>query len=181
MTSDVRITPIDLAAAAPQARDILDQVRAAFGMLPNVHRVLAHSPVALQGYAALAAGLEGGVLSARLKEQVALMAAATNGCAYCLAAHRVTGRLSGLSPEEIARAETGQASDAFEAAALAFGSAVLRSFGGIDDEAFDAARSAGLSEEHMIEIVAHLVANIFTNTVNRLARTPIDFGRIAAA
>ena len=58
---------------------------------------------------------------------------------------------------------------------------MLRGVGDIDDVAFDAARSAGLSDEHMIEIVAHLVANIFTNTVNRLARTPIDFGRVAAA
>jgi uncharacterized peroxidase-related enzyme len=181
MTSDVRIAPIDLASAAPAAREILDQVRAAYGMLPNVHRVLAHSPVALQSYAALTAGLEGGVLSARSKEQIALLAAATNGCAYCLAAHRVTGRLSGLSADEIARAENGEASDSFEAAALAFGGAVLRGVGDIDDAAFDAARRAGLSDEHMIEIVAHLVANIFTNTVNRLARTPIDFGRVAAA
>lgn len=181
MTYDLRIAPKDLASAAPAARDILDQVRAAYGMLPNVHRVLAHSPAALQGYAALAASLEGGVLSPRSKEQIALLAAATNGCAYCLAAHRVTGRLSGLSPEEITRAENGEASDALEAAALAFASAVLRSVGDIDDEAFETARRAGFSEEHMIEIVAHLIANIFTNTVNRLARTPIDFGRVAAA
>ena len=54
---------------------------------------------------------------------------------------------------------------------------VLRETGGISDEAFSAARSAGLSDEAMIEITAQLVANIFTNAVNRLARTPIDFGR----
>jgi uncharacterized peroxidase-related enzyme len=181
MTSAPRIAPLDPAAAAPEAAAILEQVRAAFGMLPNVHRVLAHSPAALAGYGALALSLEGGSLSARIKEQIALLAAATNGCDYCLAAHRVTGRLVGLTAPEIAAAETGEANEALEHAALIFAAAVLRETGGISAEAFDAAQSAGLSNEAMIEITAQLVANIFTNTVNRLARTPIDFGRPSRA
>lgn len=181
MTSAPRIAPLDPAAAAPEATAILSQVRAAFGMLPNVHRVLAHSPAALAGYGALAMSLESGSLSARVKEQIALLAAATNGCDYCIAAHRVTARLAGLTAPEIAAAETGEAADAFESAALIFAAAVLRQTGGISDEAFHTAQSAGLNDEAMIEITAQLVANIFTNTVNRLARTPIDFGRPARA
>lgn len=178
MTLANRIAPIDPAAAAPEAKVILDEVRATFGMLPNVHRVLAHSPVALAGYAALAGTIDGGALSSRSKEQIALLAAATNGCDYCLAAHRVTARLSGLGDTEIDAAEKGAAGDPVESGALAFAAAVLRNTGDVSEEAFQAARQAGLDDEMMIEIVAHLVANIFTNTVNRLARTPIDFGRI---
>lgn len=176
-----RITPVDPASAAPEAKEILDQVHAGYGMLPNVHRVLAHSPAALAGYAALAGALDGGMLPARLKEQIALLAAATNACDYCLAAHRVTARFAGLADHEIAAAELGEAADPDESAALAFAAAVLRETGGITDDAFDAARRAGLADGAMIEIAAHLTANIFTNTVNRLARTPIDFGRVGKA
>lgn len=178
MTLPARIAPIDIAAAAPEAAAVLGEVRAAFGSVPNIYRVFAHSPAALQAYAALATTLEGGNLPLRIREQIALLAAAINGCDYCLAAHRVTGRLAGLAPEEIAAAEAGDAPDAFEAATLAFAGAVLRSVGGIADDDFAAARTAGLSDAHMVEVVAHLVANIFTNMTNRLARTPIDFGRV---
>jgi uncharacterized peroxidase-related enzyme len=178
MNLPARIAPIEMDAVGPEAAAVLSEARAAFGMVPNVYRVFAHSPVALQGYAALAATLEGGTLPVRTREQIALLAAATNGCDYCLAAHRVTGRMAGLSPDEIAAAEAGEASDAFEAATLAFAAAVLREVGDIPEDTFAAAQAAGLSDEHMVEVVAHLVANIFTNTMNRLARTPIDFGRV---
>lgn len=178
MTLPARIAPIELDAAAPEAAAVLAEARIAFGMIPNVYRVFAHSPAALQGYAALATTLDGGILPVRMREQIALLAAAANGCDYCLAAHRVTGRMAGLTPNEIAQAEVGGAGEGFEAATLAFAGAVLRSVGDIPDAAFAAAKAAGLSDEHMVEVVAHLVANIFTNMVNRLARTPIDFGRV---
>lgn len=148
-------------------------------MLPNLFKVLAHSPAALAGYDGFARGLEGGRLPKRVREQIALMVATTNECEYCLAAHRITGRMAKLSAVEITAAENCEATDPVEQAALRLAASILARRGDVDDALMADARQAGLAEEAVVEIAAHVALNLFTNTINRLARTPIDFGRVA--
>ena len=47
--------------------------------------------------------------------------------------------------------------------------------GKVSDAAIAEARSAGLSEADIVEVVANVVANIFTNYLNHVADTDIDF------
>jgi uncharacterized peroxidase-related enzyme len=179
MTDTPRIAPIAVEHAAPEAQALLKQAKKDMGMLPNVYRVFAHSPATLAGYDGLARSLEAGVLSKRIREQIALMCAATNQCDYCLAAHRVTGRMAKLSHDEITAAERGEASDLREAAALKLAQDMLENVGDVATETLETARAHGLTEQDIIEIAGHVAANVFTNTINRLARTPMDFGRVA--
>lgn len=176
-----RIEPIAVNEADPQAQAVLQRAKKDMGMLPNVYRVFAHSPATLMGYDALARMLDQGHLTKRVREQIALMCAAQNACDYCLAAHRVTGRMAKLSHDEIAVAEQGIASDAREAAALSFAKSLLDNVGDADPAAYETARALGLTDQEMIEITGNVAANIFTNMINRLAQTPIDFGRVARA
>lgn len=171
----VRIEPLpreraDLASAA-----ILDAARKQMGMTPNVHRVMAHAPALLVGYAGLARSLEQGLLPKRMREQVALAVATRTGCDYCLAAHRAAGRFAKLSPAEIAAAERGEASDPKEAAGLALAIELLARVGDADDATLAAARNAGFSDAELVELAGQVALNVLTNTVNRLARTPNDF------
>jgi uncharacterized peroxidase-related enzyme len=179
--TEPRIEPIAVNAADPQAQAVLQRAKKDMGMLPNVYRVFAHSSATLTGYDALARILDQGMLSKRMREQIALMCAATNACDYCLAAHRVTGRMAKLTHDEMAEAEAGRASDPREAAGLRLAQSLLANIGDVDAEAFQAAQSQGLSEQDMIEIAGNVAVNIFTNMINRFARTPIDFGRVARA
>jgi uncharacterized peroxidase-related enzyme len=181
MTDNPRIHPISVESAAPAAQELLARARKDMGMLPNVYRVMAHSPATLAGYDALAHSLDTGTLSKRVREQIALMCAATNACDYCLAAHRVTGRMANLSHDDIAAAERGEAQDRREAAALQLARGILDHVGDVDADTLDRARAEGLTDQEIIEIAGHVAANVFTNTINRLARTSIDFGRVARA
>ena len=45
----------------------------------------------------------------------------------------------------------------------------------LSDEDIAAARVAGLTEPDIVETVANVVANIFTNYLNHVANTDIDF------
>ena len=80
-------TPATIDAAPPQARASLELVKKQLGSVPNLFRVIANSPAALEGYLGLSGALGKGALDARTRERIALAVAESNGCGYCLSAH----------------------------------------------------------------------------------------------
>ncbi len=44
-----------------------------------------------------------------------------------------------------------------------------------------AVRAAGWGDAAIVEIIAHVALNLFTNSVNNVARTPVDFPAVAPA
>ena len=99
-----RFKAIEPDQATGQAKELLDTLNDKFGMVPNLARTLANSPAALQGYLAFGEALEGGVLPAKLREQIALTVSQANGCGYCVAAHCTIGKSVGLSDSELSDA-----------------------------------------------------------------------------
>ena len=88
----VRIKAVDPDRATGNAKVLLDAVREEYGMVPNLARALANSPAALQGYLALGAALESGMLSPKLREQLSLTVSEANDCRYCVAILQVLAR-----------------------------------------------------------------------------------------
>ncbi|HEX8910764.1 MAG TPA: carboxymuconolactone decarboxylase family protein [Humisphaera sp.] len=170
-----RITPINPSAATGKAATLLEKVRGALGIVPNLMANLAHSPAALEGYLSLSGALRGGTLGGRVGEQIALAVAERNGCDYCLAAHTLLGGKAGLNPADVESARRGTAADPKAAAAVALATAVLRTKGNVPDADVAAARAAGLTDGELAEVVAHVALNVLTNFFNNLAGTPIDF------
>uniref|UniRef100_UPI002605493D carboxymuconolactone decarboxylase family protein n=1 Tax=Breoghania sp. TaxID=2065378 RepID=UPI002605493D len=89
---------------APEAsRPLLQQVQKQLGSVPNLFRLAALSPAALEGYLGIFGALGKGRLPAATRERIALAISEYNGCGYCLSAHTYLGaNLAKLSPEEIA-------------------------------------------------------------------------------
>ena len=75
-----RIQPVNPAEATGDAKVLLDGVKASIGAVPNIFATFARSPKVLEGYLALNKSLGGGLLSARLREQIALAIAGANAC-----------------------------------------------------------------------------------------------------
>ena len=65
-----RIQPVDPQHVTGKTRRLLGQVRAKLGFVPNLFRVLANGPVALEGYLNFSAALAGGTLDERIREQI---------------------------------------------------------------------------------------------------------------
>ena len=86
-----RIPQIEPATATGAAADLLAQVHRAFGVTPNMTKVMANSPALLEGYLALSGALDGGVIPAGVRERLAVATAEANGCEYCLSAHSYIG------------------------------------------------------------------------------------------
>jgi uncharacterized peroxidase-related enzyme len=170
---------VDTAPAA--ARPSLNGVKAKLGSVPNLFRLLAVSPAALEGYLGLSGALGKGSLDARTRERIALAVAEFNGCGYCTAAHEFIGRnLAGLSDAEIAANRNGTSTDDRAASAVRFAIKVVEARGQVSDADVDAVRVAGYSDAEVIEIVLHVALNTLTNYVNEVADTTIDFPTVNA-
>jgi uncharacterized peroxidase-related enzyme len=157
---------------APATRKTFEGVRTKLGLVPNLFRVLAQSPAALDGTLGLAGALGRGVLPAALRERIAIAIATANDCEYCLSAHAALGAGAGLRDADIDAATQGTAPAAKDTAAIRVALAVLR---GEQDGALETLRAAGWDDAAAVEIVAHVALNLLTNRINTLAGTPVDF------
>lgn len=166
-----------LAPAASQP--LLGQIHEAFGTTPNMFKAVANSPAALQSMWAAFGALGKGTLGARLGEQIAVAIANRNRCEYCLAAHTVLGQHAGASAAEMAAAQGGRSDDPRTAAALAFALKVVEQRAGITDADVAGLREVGFGDEQIVEIMAHVALNLFTNYINVALDVPVDFPRVA--
>ncbi|MYM66776.1 carboxymuconolactone decarboxylase [Pseudoduganella sp. FT55W] len=166
------VTPADTTGERQQ---ILAQINGAFGATPNMFKAVANSTAALKSMWGSFGALGGGVISAKLGEQIAVAIADRNDCEYCLAAHTVLGRKAGATAEEMSAAQAGQSADPKTAAALRFAVAVVNNRAQITDEEVANLRGVGFTEEEIVEILAHVALNLFTNYVNVAFKVPVDF------
>jgi len=172
--SRISIPTVDQSAEA--AKPLLAAVHKQLGVVPNLMKLVGHSPAALEGYLSLNGALGKGKLNVQLRERIALTIAEYNGCDYCLSAHDFLGRnVAKLSSAELDAARDARSEDANVQAALQFALRVAQSHGRVSDADIAALRLAGFDEASMVEIVANVAVNVLTNYINNVAQTTVDF------
>ena len=155
-------------------------MQAKLGVVPNLFRVLGNSPAALEGYLNFSGALAGGVLNAKVREQIALAVAEINDCTYCRSAHTYIGGKAGLSEREIADARKVSATDEHTADILNLARSIVVQRGELSDTEFKTARAAKLTDAEIVETTANVALNLLTNYVNHVARTVVDFPEVKA-
>ncbi|WP_117194467.1 carboxymuconolactone decarboxylase family protein [Rhizobium terrae] len=170
-----RITLIEPSSATGHVGEQLGQIRSAFGVVPNMFKAVANSPAALASMWGSFGALGGGRIGPKLGEQIAVAVADRNNCNYCLAAHTGLGRKASATAEEMAEAQAGRSTDPRTAAALRFALKIVEHRAELETADVDSLRSAGFDDEEIVEIVAHVALNLFTNYVNVALDVPVDF------
>lgn len=173
-----RINAVDPKTATGEAKALLDAVQGQLGVVPNFIRVLAHSPKALSGFLGLYGALGGAAIDKATQERIALALAESNGCQYCVSAHTAIGRRAGLSNDEMLLNRQGSSVDTKAAAAVAFAKALNDNAGEVTTAEFEAVRGAGFSDAEIVEIIAVVALNVFTNILGKSTRVDIDFPRV---
>jgi uncharacterized peroxidase-related enzyme len=177
-----RINPIDPATAVGDSATALATMARAFGgRAPNMFTTAAQSSAAVGAMVSFFGYMGKASLGPKAGEQIALAVAQANGCSYCLSAHTAIGALHGLSPDEMTAARDAESDDPKIRALLELAVAVNTARGHIDDETFAVARDAGLTDAEIVEVVAHVALNVFTNYLNTVAQTTIDFPEVEVA
>lgn len=168
--------PVDPAAATGKAAEVLVETKKALGGLPNMTKVMAISPAVLKGWLGLNVALAGRALSPAVREQLAISSAEFTGCEYCLSVHTFMGaRVGKLSVDELELARDNKSADPHAAALLALSDAVRRGRGSVDESVVRAVRDAGVTDEEIAEVVAHIALNVFTNYFNILTDVENDY------
>ena len=166
-----RITQLDPAQATGKTKQLFDSVQSKLGAVPNLFRVLGTAPAALEGYL-------NGSLNAKVREQIALVVAESNLCGYCLSAHTFLGGKVGLTDKDIADARHATAGTDKTDAILKLARSIVVQRGEVSDADLKQVRASGLTDGDIVETIANVVVNIFTNYVNHVARTVVDFPEV---
>lgn len=173
-----RVSPVSPKSAEGKTKELLDKVQAKMGRVPNILKTMAHSPAVLKSYLDFSGNLNEGVIDPKVREKIALVCAEENKCDYCLAAHTAIGKMVGLTDPEIEAARKATCSDKKTDAALKLAQAIVKTKGFVSDDDVKRAKDAGHSEAEIVEIVANVCFNIFTNYFNHVTDPVIDFPKV---
>jgi uncharacterized peroxidase-related enzyme len=170
-----RIAAIDPTTTTGHVKELLDGVQKGLGVTPNLFRVAANSRATLEALTSLFGAVGKGRLGAKAREAIALTVSEIDACDYCLSAHTALGTGAGLTPGALEGARRADSDDARLAAILRFAKLVTERRGHVADEDLVALRKVDVSDAEIVEIVANVALTTFTNYLNEVASTDIDF------
>lgn len=160
---------------APEAtKPIFDNIKAAFGKVPNLYSVYGHSPNGLNALLTAAKILGEGQFTPKEAEFIYLVNSEINTCHYCLSAHTVIAKMHGATDADAEAVRTGKHSDPKFNALAAFTREFSLNKGWVSqatqDEFFKHYNKAAA-----VELALIVGLNTSNNFLNHLAGTPIDF------
>jgi uncharacterized peroxidase-related enzyme len=172
-----RLSQINVNEATGVTADLFAAIKKAAGRVPNAYLTIgSHSP------AALGATLSGDAILAKSSlekadvEAIKLAVSEIVGCDYCAAAHTVVGKMVGLTQAQTQQIRAGEATgNAKRDALVRFVRTVTNTSGTVDREVLNAVREAGYTEQQVIETLFAMSVINFTNLVNRVNDTTLDF------
>jgi uncharacterized peroxidase-related enzyme len=173
-----RISIPALASATGATADVYAQVRKiAGGTVPNLFAALGHlAPATLTAVLNAEGALAESSLSKQDLETIKLLVSVETGCDYCVAAHSLLGKMTGLSQDALRAIRTEQATgDAKRDALIRFVRIVQTTSGTLNENEYAAIRAAGYTDTQLAEISLAIALTIFTNTFNRINDTDVDF------
>ncbi len=173
-TQESRFQVHDDLTAPERSLPVLKGALAGGGQLPNFVGVLAGSPATLRAYARMRSELRHGVLPLKTQQRIALAVAEHQRSTYALSTLARTAREAGLGLDEIMLARRFESGEEREAAILRFVRGLLESEGAPPLHLHEAAREADWTDEQILEAVAHVGLNTFSNLITRAGDVPRD-------
>lgn len=154
---------------------ILDSVQRAWGFVPNLHRVLAESPAALEAYGTLWGIAEKTSFSAIERNVVYLAIIFENECTYCMAGHSGLSKMAGVDAAVISGLRDNRPlADARLQALRTFAALVTRQRGVVSVANVTSFKSAGFTNQSVLDVLVLAATKLISNYTNHLADTPND-------
>lgn len=161
---------------APEAsQPLLANSLKAFGMIPNLHAVMAESPPLLEAYQTLHTLFQQTSFNAEELTVVWQTINVEHNCHYCVPAHTGIAHMMKVDTAIIAalRSTTKLPTDRLQTLHRTT-LALVRNRGILNQDEISAFFQAGYEQHHLLEIVLGISQKIMSNYVNHLGNTPVD-------
>ena len=145
-----------------------------FGLIPNLHGVMAEAPALLEGYQRLHGLFQATSLSAEELTVIWQTINVEHGCHYCVPAHTAIAHGMKIDPAVIESLRTGSPLPEKLEALRQFTLTMTRNRGNVDKDALVAFFAAGYGYQQVLEVILGLAQKVMSNYVNHVAETPLD-------
>lgn len=162
--------------SAPEAsKPLLAQSQKAFGRLPGLHKVLAESPQAYEGYQLLHKLFTETDFDADELTVVWQSINVEHACHYCVPAHTGIAKMMKVSDDisEALRNEIALPTAKLEAL-RSFTVQMVRERGNVTQAQMKAFFDAGYGHRAVLDVILGLAQKTMSNYVNHVAETPVD-------
>src|SRR6202042_3559262 len=153
-----------LESAPERSKPALQQLQAAFGVIPNIAGAMATSPVLINSLVGLFGNVHGGSFTEAQVQIVLLTDAVTNACTWAVAFHTTLALKEGIDAADVQAIREGRLPRDSKLAALsALARTMIEKRGHLDDEDVDRFIAAGFGKDHALEVIAIVAASTITN------------------
>lgn len=155
-------------------KKLFEKMEKSYGKIPNLYNVMAYSEHALEAYLTLEDSSTS--LSPREVEAVNLVVSQVNNCIYCLSAHTLIARSTGIG-ENAALAIRGGTipSDPKLDALVKLAKEITEKKGQIDPKLLTAFFEAGYTKENLVDLIMLIGDRTISNLLHAVTEVPVDF------
>lgn len=162
-------------SAPESSKNILESTKNSIGFIPNMHSIIADSPILLKAYKELGVLFNKTSFTPVEREIIEMTINKSNGCSYCIKAHSYFDRISNF-PTDILNAlisNTPFEDNKLESLRL-FTQTVIDKKGWILQKEVEEFLAAGYTKTQILELLVAVAHKTISNYVNHIADTPID-------
>ncbi len=176
-----RLHTIAVNEATGTTAELFSTIKKAIGKVPNAYATIgSNSPAILAHVLQTGALLKQTSLSAREQEAINLAVSEAVACDYCVAAHSMTGKMAGYNSDQLRQLRSGAyPDDAKIDALIRFAVQLVKTAGTVPAGAVEAVKAAGYDDRQIVEALLTVNAISFTNMLNRVNDTTLDFPKVA--
>ena len=158
------------------SKQIMEASLKAFGMVPNLHKILAEAPATYETYNAAFGLFMSNTTFSALEQQVVFMTANfENNCHYCVPGHTWMMKAAKMPDDVIEALREGTPLPDEKLQALhVYTKELLDNRGHIGDEKLEDFLNAGFTKRQALEVLTGLAAKLISNFTNALTHTKVD-------
>ncbi|MET7029497.1 carboxymuconolactone decarboxylase family protein [Sediminicola luteus] len=162
-------------SAPENSKSLLENSLKSFGMIPNLHGVLAESPGILEAYQMLHNLFQNSSFNNDELTVVWQTINVEHGCHYCVPAHTGIAHMMKVDEEitEALRNRTAMPNEKLQTLHETTLS-IVRNRGNVTNAELETFYEAGYNQRQLLEIILGLSQKVLSNYVNHIAETPVD-------
>lgn len=165
----------NMETAPEESKPLLEKSKKAYGMIPNLHGVLAEAPGIYEAYQTLHSLFENSSFD---KDELTVVWQTINvehECHYCVPAHTGIANSMKVDSEitEALRNRTEMPNEKLQKLHETTLS-IVRNRGQVNDKELEEFFAAGYTKRQLLEIILGLSQKVISNYTNHIAETPVD-------